>query len=66
MNQQQQGDELATLLKEDIRTSKEVLDEELHRHIKSRTGFLFINFSLFVVFKSKTLIEPKRERHNKI
>ena len=53
MNQQQQGDELATLLKEDIRTSKEVLDEELHRHIKSRTGFLFINFSLFCRFQVK-------------
>lgn len=35
--------ELDSLLKEDIRTSKEVLDEEMHRHIKSRTGFLLIN-----------------------
>ena len=31
-------EELEKLLSEDIRTSKEVLDEELHRHIKSRTG----------------------------
>ena len=31
-------DELANLLTQNVQTSKEVLDEELHRHIKSRTG----------------------------
>ena len=62
MNQQQQGDELATLLKEDIRTSKEVLDEELHRHIKSRTGFLFINFSHRFSCLKKALIDQTKER----